>query len=156
MIFQQFFALVSAAPVLPVPALPVPPVLAFKTTSRRLKSWAQVASEEKPALYQIQVSEDFKGNESGMPYVDKLNLELYIFAFQNDDTDLISPLLNTLVDSVVYAIQQRAVDERQTLSGLVYNTKISGPVEYREGFLGQDAFAVIPIQIFTGGLQPDF
>lgn len=142
-IYQAFFALVSGA-------------AGFKTASRRLRSWAQVSSEEKPSLYQIQVNEDFKTNESGMPYVDKLNLELYIFVSQNDDTDIVSSLFNPLVDAVIAAIQQKATDERQTLGGLVYNVKVSGPVEYREGLLGPDAFAVIPIQIFTGGLQPDF
>jgi hypothetical protein len=149
-IYQAFLNLVSAA------TIGTPPVPAFNTTSRRLRDWSQVSSEEKPSLYQIQVSEDFKANESGMPYVDKLNLELYIFVAQNDDTDVVSSLLNPLVDSLIAAMQQKATDERQTLGGLVYNVMISGPVEYREGLLGPNAFAVIPIRIFTGGLQPDF
>ena len=141
-IYAALFALVSAPTV-------------FQTKSRRLQSWSQVAAEEKPALYQIQVGEDPRGDETGKPWKWRLEVELYIFVAPTDDTAAVSPLLNPLVDAVVAALQPAVTAEVQTLGDLVYNTRLSGRIEYREGLLGPNAFAVIPIEIFTGDLQPD-
>jgi hypothetical protein len=141
-VYQALFALVSGA-------------AGFKTKSRRLQNWDQVASEEKPAIYQIQIAEEPKTDWSGMPYKSHLFAEIYIFVAQNDDVDVVSSLLNPLVDAVEAALQPAITDERQTLGGLVYGVKISGRIEYREGLLGPNAFAVIPIEMLTAELQTE-
>jgi len=146
-IYQAFFALVSSV------QIGSPPALAFKTTSRRLKSWNQVAGEEKPAFYQLLGADSFK-KSYGMPYANKLGLELFLFVQQPDDNDLISPLLTNLVDLVVAALQPAATDELQTLGGLVYDVSIKA-ADHREGLMGNDAFTVMAVEISTGGLQPD-
>lgn len=149
-IYQALFTLVSGATLQGAGGSP-----AFKTTSRKLTSWSQVASEEKPALYQIQIDEDPRTSEGGIPYANRMRVELYLFVNQPDDTVPTSDQLSDLVDAVFGALQPQVTDELQTLGGLVQNVKVSGKVEYREGLLGPNAFAVIPIEIFTGGLQPD-
>lgn len=147
-IYQTFFDLVSGAE----DSQGAP---AFKTLSRKLTGWAQVASEEKPGLYQIQIDEDLK-NElgSGIPYVDKASVELYIFVSQEDSELATSTLLNPLVDSVFAAMQPSDADEKQTLGGLIDDVRI-GKVMYREGLMGPNAFAVIPVEMLIAGLQPD-
>jgi len=147
-IYQAFFALASSI------QIGAPPAPAFRTKSRRLKSWSQVAGEEKPAFYQLLGRDSFK-KTAGMLYANKLGLELYLFVQQPDDNDLISPLLTQLVDAVVAAIQPNAVDEFQTLGGLVYDVAIR-EADHREGLMGLDAFTVMQVEISTGGLQPDF
>lgn len=148
-IYQALFALASGATISGKPA--------FKATSRGIRSWSQVATEEKPALYQFQVEESLRRNTgSGMPYVDRMLVELYIVVGQQDDSQPSSPLLNPLVDAVIAALQPSTTAELQTLGGLVYDVRLSGKIEYREGMLGTtNAFAVIPVEILTGGLQPD-
>lgn len=140
-IYQAHFALASSS-------------AKFKTKSRRLKSWNQVAGEEKPAFYQLLGQDTFKKDSSGMLYVNKLGLELFVFVQQPDDNDLVSPLLTTLVDEVVAALQPAAVDEQQTLGDLVYDVSIKA-ADHREGLMGVDAFTVMQVEISIAGLQPD-
>jgi hypothetical protein len=147
-IYQAFFALASSI------QIGDPPADAFRTKSRRLKSWSQVAGEEKPAFYQLLGADSFKKDSSGMPYINKMGLELFLFVQQPDDNDLISPLLTSLVDAVVAALQPAAVDEQQTLGGLVYDVSIKA-ADHREGLMGNDAFTVMAIEISVAGLQPD-
>ncbi|MGH3430899.1 MAG: hypothetical protein ACRDQZ_25575 [Mycobacteriales bacterium] len=133
----------------------------LKTVSRKLTSLAQVASEEKPALYQLQVEEDVKHDlGSGMPYLNKARVEIYVFVSQEDSALPNSPPLNALVDAVVAILWPTEAsppsDERQTLGGLVEDVRIDGKIEYREGGpIGPHAMAVIPIEMLIAGLQPD-
>jgi hypothetical protein len=146
-IYQALFALISAATVGGQPA--------FKSTGRRLQGWSQVAAEEMPAFYQLQAGERLK-HVRGLPYVNRLHAELYLFVNQPDNspTSLVSSLLNPLKDAVIAAIQPAPTDDGQTLGGLVHDVHISG-FEDREGLMGSNAFTVGLVEILTGDLQPD-
>jgi hypothetical protein len=148
-IYAALFALVSAAQIGAGPA--------FKTMGRRIPSDSQIASQEKPALYQVQADEIIKrGLGSGMPYVDRMHVVLYLMVAQPDNDQPVSPLLNAVVDAVVASLQPATTSELQTLGGLVYDVRIGEKIEYFDSLAGVvNAIAVIPIEILTGGLQPD-
>jgi hypothetical protein len=150
-IYQAIFALAATTQLGSAPA--------FKTTSRKW-SPTRFAGEEKPALYQVQIDEDFKeALGSRLPYVDKMLVEFYIVVNEPDTEIATTTLLNPLVDALIATLWPSAitvVSVAQTLGGLVQDVRIAGKVDYREGLLGPGAFAVIPVRILTGGLQPGF
>jgi hypothetical protein len=150
-IYQAIFAIAAATQINSAPA--------FKTTSRKW-SPTRFAGEEKPALYQIQIDEEFKeAMGSKLPYVDKMLVEFYIVVNEPDTEIATTTLLNPLIDAVIASLWPPVItvsSNPQTLGGLVQDVRIAGKVDYREGLLGPNAFAVIPVRILTGGLQPGF
>jgi hypothetical protein len=137
-IFSALFGLVSAAQISGAPA--------FKTSSRKLKHWSDVSPAEQPALFQTQ------GHQAAVsPYRQPtkwtLRGSLYVYAHQNSLDVLPAIALNQLVDAIELALWQGPAIEEQTLGGLVSHCRIVGEVETDEGVLGDQAVAIIPIEI---------
>jgi hypothetical protein len=128
---------------------------AFVTMGRALQSQEQINTIEKPAMFMLQVDEEWKQNNSGLPYVADAQLEVYIFVSQPDDLVAPVPLLNNLVDAALAAIAPGPPPgSKQTLGGLVENVVLRGKAEYRLGLKGViNAFAVFPIVIIAPNLQ---
>lgn len=133
----------------------------FKTYTRRLRSWQQVASEEKPLLAQLQADEEPVSDRMPFPYNVRMKVEEYVFVDQNDEEEYLAPLLNNLVDAVESAIKPVGALEFQTLSnltdpdaGIVYNVRWKG-TSYHDGLLGVHGYAVVLVEIFTSLLDPD-
>jgi hypothetical protein len=134
-IFAALFALVSGA-------------ASFKTTSRKLKHWTDVSPADQPALFQTQ------GRETAIsPYREPtkwtLRSSLYVYAHQSSLDALPSTALNNLIDAIVLALWQGPGVEEQTLGGLVSQCNIVGEIETDEGVLGDQAVAIIPIEIMA-------
>lgn len=150
-IYQALFTLAASTQINSTPA--------FKTTSRKW-SPTRFGDEEKPALYQIQIDEDFKEAMGSMlPYIDKMLVEFYLVVAEQDIEIPTTTLLNPLVDALLATLwpaQLTVKSVQQTLGGLVSDVRIAGKVDYREGLLGPNAFAVIPVKILTAALQPGF
>jgi len=57
--------------------------------------------------------------------------------------------LNNEVDAIVAALDREPASGMQTLGGLVHDCRIAGDIETDEGRLGQQAVAIIPIEIIA-------
>lgn len=131
-IFSALFALVSSA-------------AEFKTASRKLVHWTEVAPVDQPALFQAQ------GKESATvlyraPTKWTLHASLYVYAHQNSLDLLPAVALNGLLDAIEAKLAP-GYDGEQTLGGLVSHCRIVGEIETDEGVLGDQAIAIIPIEI---------
>jgi hypothetical protein len=135
-IFAALFALVS-----PLPAL--------QTASRRLKHWTDVAPPDQPALFQAE-GRQTASVVANQPTKWTFRAEFVVYVHANTaDTDDVITTLNNLVDSIVAALEREPATGRQTLGGLVYDCRISGDIETDEGRLGEQAVAIIPIEIIA-------
>lgn len=118
-------------------------IAGLKTASRKLLHWNDVPINEQPALFQIQISET-PTQEKGFPTVWELNVKFYLYV--NSQTGYPSLLLNQYIDKIEEALKPNS-QGFQELGGLVSHCWISGGIETDEGVLGDQAVAIIPINI---------
>lgn len=124
-------------------------IAGFVTVSRKLKHWADVDASSQPALYQAQVRETPENVVNGLAQKWTLDVDLYVYVHTSGDESP-SIQLNQLVDAIEQRLQpDNALQRTQTLGGLVQWVRISGTIETSEGTLGDQAVAIIPIQMFT-------
>lgn len=135
-IFAALFAQVSAA-------------AGLVTTSRTLQLWTDVAPAQQPALFQAE------GKQAAIVQRPKptkwafhAELAVYCHRATAGGVDVVSQL-NTIVDAIVAALEPPAGADAQTLGGLVTDCRIAGDIETDEGRLGEQAVALIPIEIIA-------
>lgn len=133
-IYQALFDLVAAAP-------------GLVTTSRKLKHWADVPANERPALFMTQVSET-ASNTTGIPTKWTLAVRLYVY-ISTEDWESPGSALNPILDYIADTLDIHPARGPQTLGGLVHWARIEGTIETAEGVLGNDEVAIIPVMILT-------
>ena len=121
----------------------------FVTAERRLRHWSDVASAEQPALFMTQKSEVASVKTLGAPTVWTLLIELYLYAHSSDPYLSPATVLNPLVDAVEAALAPAATTGLQDLGlpSMVQHAVIAGKIETEEGVLGDQAIAIIPVEI---------
>ena len=121
----------------------------FVTAERRLRHWSDVAPAEQPALFMAQKSETAAVKALGAPTVWTLNVELYLYAHSSDPYVSPASVLNPLVDAVEAALAPSAPTGLQDLGlpSMVQHATIAGKIETEEGVLGDQAIAIIPVEI---------
>jgi hypothetical protein len=121
----------------------------FVTAERRLRHWSDVAPAEQPALFMTQKSENAAVKALGAPLVWTLNVELYLYAHSSDPQLSPAAVLNPLLDAVEAALAPAATTGLQDLglAAMVQHAAIAGKIETEEGILGDQAIAIIPIEI---------
>lgn len=115
------------------------------TSSRRVKMWTEVPAAEQPALFMSQTGETAEPR-TNQPTRWIFRVELYLYAMTTNAHDAPASVLNPILDAVVAKLSPIA-GENQTLGGLVHYCRISGPIETDEGHLGDQAVAIIPIEM---------
>ena len=125
-------------------------VAGFKVTSRRLKHWSDVPAEDQPALFQSQGKElvDTAAAKMGAPNTHKFDFQIYIYVHSSDAAVVPSSLLNPILDAIEAKLATTP-GTKQTLGGLVQHAFISGSIETDEGVLGDQAVAIIPIEVLA-------
>jgi len=121
----------------------------FVTAERRLRHWSDVAPAEQPSLFMAQKSEIAAVKTLGAPTVWTLLVELYLYAHSSDPYLSPATVLNPLVDAVEAALAPAATTGLQDLGlpSMVQHATIAGKIETEEGVLGDQAIAIIPIEI---------
>lgn len=136
-IFAALFALASNA-------------AGFTTKSRTVKTWADVAPADQPALFQVEGKQHADSRALVGPKW-TFHAELIVYAHQQNTVngaDLVS-VLNAQVDAVVAALAPATGFDAQTLGGRVTDVRIDGDIETSEGRLGEQAVAIIPLLIIA-------
>jgi hypothetical protein len=121
----------------------------FVTAERRLRHWSDVAPAEQPALFMTRKSETAAVKALGAPLVWTLNVELYLYAHSSDPRLSPASVLNPLIDAVEDALAPSPTTGLQDLglAAMVQHAAIAGKIETEEGVLGDQAIAIIPIEI---------
>lgn len=119
----------------------------WKTKSRRLIHWADVAPADQPALFQAQGSIAARYTQK-TPTIWLLDAELYLYAHSNGDWKT-SPMtvLNPLIDRIITNLLPSDLTGEQTLGGLVTACRIEGDIATDEGTLGDQAVVIIPVKL---------
>lgn len=124
----------------------------FATFSRRLKHIEELSPVEFPAIYQVQLEEEWKQPSGNMPSVGDMHVEWWVYVYDTDTTTSHAAQLNPLVDALLAAVGLPPGVNRfgaQTLGGLVDSVRLDGKIQYAEGVFDDRAFARIPLLIKT-------
>lgn len=122
----------------------------FNTKSRLLRHWTDVIPEMQPALFQAQLKE-VAITVDGLPTKWELHMQIYVYVRTDGETPP-SQVMNPLVDGITNIINARhPIVGKNILGGLpgVEWARIDGTIETDEGVLGNQAVAIIPVQILV-------
>jgi hypothetical protein len=121
----------------------------FATAERRLRHWADVSPAEQPALFMSEKGSIAKVKALGAPVVWTLFADLYLYAHSSDPYRAPAVILNPLLDAVEAALAPAPATGIQDLGlpALVQHAYIAGKIETDEGTLGDQAIAIVPVEI---------
>jgi hypothetical protein len=121
----------------------------FASANRRLRHWADVAPAEQPALFMSEKGGHAVMKALGGPIAWTLYADFYIYVHSSDPYLAPALLLNPLLDALEAALAPPLATGIQNLGlpAMVQHAYISGKVETDEGVLGDQAIAIVPVEI---------
>lgn len=121
----------------------------FASASRRLRHWSDVSPAEQPALFMREKGGDARVRALGAPIVWTLHAEFHVYAHSSDPCMAPATILNPLLDGLEQALAPSPATGVQNLGlpAMVQHAYIAGRVETGEGVLGDQAVAIVPVEI---------
>jgi hypothetical protein len=121
----------------------------FASANRRLRHWADVAPAEQPALFMSEKGGHAQIKALGAPIVWTLYADFFIYVHSSDPYSAPAVILNPLLDALEAALTPLAATGIQNLGLplLVQHAYIAGKIETDEGVLGDQAIAIVPVEI---------
>ena len=121
----------------------------FASASRRLRHWTDVAPTEQPALFMSEKGGHATVKALGAPIVWALYVDFFIYVQSSDPYLAPAVLLNPLLDAIEAALAPSPATRVQNLGlpAMVQHAYIAGKVETDEGVLGDQAIAIVPVEI---------
>lgn len=121
----------------------------FASANRRLRHWSDVAAVEQPALFMSEKGGHAAVKALGAPIVWTLYADFYIYVHSSDPYAAPATALNPLLDSLERALAPSPTTGVQDLGlpGMVSHAYIAGKIETDEGVLGDQAIAIVPVEI---------
>lgn len=126
----------------------------FKTISRRVQLFSDVASASQPACFQAEHTSE-EGQVTNMPYKTTLMANWIIYHTTGKDKKAIPTIENNLIiKGVRIALAPKPNDpgfhdRRNTLGGLVHHCFISGRIFRDPGDIDDQAMIVVPIKLLV-------
>lgn len=128
-----------------------PPAMSgWKLRERKLKLFSDVPSAQKPYIAQVEHNEDFV-KVRNMPYRVTLGAQWFIY---QDNAKIPAIINNRILDAVQACLAPKPIDpgffdNRNTLSGLVYDCYIEGEVFKDPGDIDNQGMMVVPIKLLV-------
>ena len=121
----------------------------FASANRRLRHWADVAPGEQPALFMSERGGQAAVKKLGAPIVWTLYADFYLYAHSSDPYLAPATILNPLLDALEAALAPSPTTGIQNLGlpAMVQHAYISGKIQTDEGVLGDQAIAIVPVEI---------
>jgi len=121
----------------------------FASVNRRLRHWADLAPAEQPALFMSEKGGLATVKTLGAPVVWTLYADFYVYAHSSDPYLAPAAILNPLIDALEAAIAPPPTTGIQNLGlpRMVQHAYIAGKVQTDEGVLGDQAIAIVPVEI---------
>lgn len=121
----------------------------FTIASRRLRHWSEVMPAEQPALFMSEKGGHAAVRKLGAPIVWTLYAEFYVYAHSSDPYSTPGTIINPLLDALEAALAPSPTTGIQNLGlpEMVQHAYIAGKIETDEGVLGDQAIAVVPVEI---------
>jgi hypothetical protein len=123
----------------------------FATAGRRLRHWSDVAPAEQPALFMSEKGGRARVKTLGAPIEWTLYADFWIYAYSGDPNVAPASLLNPLLDALEAALASVPTTGIQNLGlpAMVQHAYIAGKVETDEGTLGDQALAIVPVEVLA-------
>jgi hypothetical protein len=118
----------------------------INTCSRKLKLWADVPAQDRPALFLTEHKENIVRTVEGMPAKRRIFANIFLY-IDSKSCDVPMTELNNLIDAISTALRPTNPMQEQTLNGLVAHCWIEGDIVKDPGDLDGDGLAIIPISI---------
>lgn len=123
-------------------------IAGLKTKSRILKHWNDVSPELRPALFMSQSTETPITN-TGEASKWLLSIDVYVYV-ATDGTNPPGTVLNPILDAIEAIFPLHPITGKHTLDAPgVEWARIEGAIQTDEGTLGNQAVAIVPIQILA-------
>ncbi|MBV8121116.1 MAG: hypothetical protein JO081_14405 [Alphaproteobacteria bacterium] len=123
----------------------------YATANRRLRHWSDVSPAEQPALFMSEKGGTGIVKTRGTPVVWTLYVDFYIYAHSTDIYTPPASILNPLIDALEAALGPvnpvAGLWQNLGLPDMVQHTYVTGRVETDEGILGDQAVAIVPVEI---------
>jgi hypothetical protein len=121
----------------------------FASANRRLRHWADVAPVEQPALFMSEKGGHAAIKALGAAIVWTLYADFYIYVHSSDPFAAPAMILNPLLDALERALAPSPATGIQNLGLplMVQHAYIAGKIETDEGVLGDQAIAIVPVEI---------
>jgi hypothetical protein len=121
----------------------------FASANRRLQHWVDLAPAEQPALFMSEKGGHAVTKALGAPTIWTLYADFYVYVHSSDPYLAPAMLLNPLLDALEAALAPSPVTGIQNLGlpAMVQHAYIAGKVETDEGVLGDQAIAIVPVEI---------
>ncbi|MGH7044935.1 MAG: hypothetical protein ACREE2_00925 [Stellaceae bacterium] len=121
----------------------------FASANRRLRHWTDVGPAEQPALFMSEKGSVAQIKALGAPTVWTLYADFYVYVHSDDPYGAPALLLNPLLDALEAALAPSPTTGVQNLGlpQMVQHAYIAGKIETDEGVLGDQAIAIIPVEI---------
>jgi hypothetical protein len=121
----------------------------YARADRRLRHWSGVAAAEQPALFMSEKGGRAAIKRLGAPIVWTLYADFYIYVHSSDPYLAPGTVLNPLIDALEAALAPSPATGIQNLGlpEMVQHAYIAGKVETDEGILGDQAIAIVPVEI---------
>jgi len=130
----------------------------IRTCEQRLRAYDDVPEAEQPAAFVVAADEMPTYQGRGLPPIWLLRYRLYIYArITNGDpkaigSDALHDILTAIETKMVATAAEKVVDPNAydtTLDGLCSHARIVGTIVKDEGALGEQAVAMVPIEVLT-------
>lgn len=117
--------------------------------TRKYISTADLGGGQLPTICVLVKNEHATMKGHGIPAQWKLEAEIFIFVNTGQPSTEPETVLNNILDAIETALTPLTPfpNNRQTLSGLVYDCRINGTIERDPGFISGVGAAAVPIEI---------
>jgi hypothetical protein len=121
----------------------------FASANRRLRHWTDVTPAEQPALFMAEKGGHAVDKGLGAPIIWTLYADFYIYVHSSDPYLAPAAILNPLIDALDMALAPLPTNGIQNLGlpAMVSHAYIAGKIETDEGVLGDQAVAIVPVEI---------
>jgi hypothetical protein len=121
----------------------------FASANRRLRHWTDLGPAEQPALFMSEKGGVAQIKALGAPTVWTLYADFYVYVHSDDPYAAPAMLLNPLLDALEAALAPSPTTGVQNLGlpQMVQHAYIAGKIETDEGVLGDQAIAIVPVEI---------
>jgi hypothetical protein len=121
----------------------------FASANRRLRHWADLAPAEQPALFMSEKGALATVKQLGAPIAWTLYDDFYVYVHSSDPYLAPAAILNPLIDALEAALSPPPTTGIQNLGlpQMVQHAYIAGKIQTDEGVLGDQAIAIVPVEI---------
>ena len=118
----------------------------FASANRRLRHWTDVAPAEQPALFMAEKGGHAATKALGSPIAWTLYADFYVYVHSSDPYLAPAMVLNPLLDAALAPSPATGI-QNLGLATMVQHAYIAGKVETDQGVLGDQAIAIVPVEI---------